>query len=139
MKKVLFAGLTLSLLAAACAATPPAPSPSPQARIISFVIEPSRKQDNWLTYTTGAAAILKAENIQSAEIRYLPTGTGSGLEYPEGKLLGEMKKHADGSYRLALPSALTTTNFWVQVKDRNGKVIKGPDLGNVAAEEESEK
>lgn len=143
MKRVIFLTLTFALLAAACTNKPAntivkdnsntqAPALNTEVKIISFTIEPSRKQDGWLLYTVGSKAALKGTNIANAEVRYLPTGTGMGLEYPDGKLLGQMKMEPGGSYTLALPKGLMTTNFWVVVKGRDGRVIKGQDLENVA-------
>jgi hypothetical protein len=103
--------------------------------IKSFSIEPSRKDGGWLLYKDGAKAVMRGENLQSAEIRYLPTGTGMSAEFPKGKVLGSMSKVDDTTWEFLLPKFLLTTNFWVEAVDVAGRIIKGPDLGNVGYEE----
>lgn len=147
MKKILLFLPALILVGAACANTPaPATQRNPksvptaqdmQGDITSFTIEPSYEQDHWLMYKDGAHAVVRGKNLQQVEIRYWSTGSGIGLEYPQGELLGQASR-ADGQsdmWVLAMPPRVMATNFWVQAVDRAGKPLKGPDLGSIGYEE----
>ncbi len=103
--------------------------------IKSISIEPSRKDGGWLLYKDGAKVIMLGENLRSAEIRYFPAGTGMGGEFPKGKVLGSMSSAGGTTWEFVLQKFLLATNFWVEAVDVEGRMIKGPDLGNVGYEE----
>lgn len=104
--------------------TPPvAGNPCPEDKeliISSFTIEPFKKDSGWILYQKGAKAVLKGKNIASAKIKYMPTGTGIRLQYPNGKSLGSMKQSSENTFILGVPEGLMTTSFWVEVKDSKG-------------------
>lgn len=108
-------------------------------KVISLIIEPSSRKDNWTTYSSGAKVILEGEKIKSAEVRIVPTGSGMGMLYPEGKVLGDMARIVSASegesWILELPDYLMTTNFFVVATDFAGNKIKSIDLGQVAFNE----
>lgn len=101
---------------------------------ISFAIEPSRVQDNWIIYSTGAIAKVKGQNLTRVEIKYLPIGTGAAEEYPGGISLGSATNTTNepNTWMTPLPTTITATNFWFEATNTNGQIIKGQDLGNVA-------
>ncbi len=101
---------------------------------ISFTIEPSRTQDNWIIYSTGALAKVKGQNLTRVEIKYLPIGTGAAEEYPGGISLGTATNTTNepNTWMTPLPPTLAATNFWFEATNTDGQIIKGQDLGNVA-------
>ena len=116
-------------------------------RILSFAVEPSRKEGGWTLYTYGAKAIFKGEKLLSVELRYSPTGAGAGNGQPDGYKLGNMarlERCAAGQecspdmpdmWFYNMPKNLTATNFWAVAKDAQGNTLKSNDLGNVGYEE----
>ncbi|GEM_PF-4072757 len=119
--------------------TPTPNQTSVKAQITSLSIEPSHKEGGWLMYSDGAKVIVKGSDLQTIEIRYLPTGSGMTQEYPQGKLLGTPTSLSSiqGTWVMPMPKNIMATNIWVQGKDANGNLIKGPDLGNVGYDESS--
>ena len=105
---------------------------------ISFSIRPSENKDGWLTYADGAKAILEGENLSSVEIRYMPTGTGMGEEYPDGYAMGKATQIGSTTWELLLPESILATNFWAVAKDSSGKILKSNDLGKVIYVESSD-
>lgn len=101
---------------------------------ISFTIDPSRTQDNWTIYSTGAIAKVKGEHLTRVEIKYLPIGTGAAEEYPGGISLGTATNtiNEPKTWTTVLPSTLVASNFWYEATNTDGHLIKGQDLGNVA-------
>ena len=95
--------------------------------ISSFAIIPSMKDGPWTMYKDGAKAVLKAENIMSAEVWQTPTGT----EGPGPRFAGTMSKVGVDTWELELPANLLTTSFWAEATDLTGRKIKSADLGNV--------
>lgn len=110
-------------------------SVSKRGVIESFSLSPSRKDGGWLIYRGGAKAVLRGENLLSAEIRYFSTGTGMGDEFPKGKVLGAMSKINGTTWEFFLPQFFLATHFWVEAVVVAGNRVKGPDLGNVGYEE----
>lgn len=98
---------------------------------VLFSIRPSENKNGWLTYVGGAKAILEGENLSSVEIRYMPTGTGMGEEYPDGYVMGRAAQVGSTTWELLLPESLLTTNVWAVAKDNSGKILKSNDLGKV--------
>lgn len=133
---------SIVLLAAGCSknsnTTDSSHTPSAQIisnpKDISFTIEPSRVQDNWIIYSTGAIAKVKGQNLTRVEIKYLPTGTGAAEEYPGGISLGTATNTTNepNTWMTPLPPTLAATNFWFEATNTDGQIIKGQDLGNVA-------
>lgn len=108
---------------------------SGKSEITSLSIEPSEYQNGRYVYKYGAKAVVRGNNLKNVEIRIMPTGTGMGMEYPDGKLLGQATQINGNTWSLDMPENLLTTSFWAEVEDPNGKRIKSLDLGHVSYDE----
>ncbi len=108
-------------------------SPLITAKIISFSIEPSRKDGGWTMYRNGAKAILLGQNIKSVTVMAVFSGT----EMDDAKSLGKMVKVDEKGERweFLLPKFLLATNFWAEATGLDNSVVKSHDLGNVGYEE----
>lgn len=106
--------------------------------ILSLRLTPSNDQDGWIQFQRGAKVVVTGKNLEKVELRYLPTGTGMGEEYPNGVTLGSMTKIAKSSevetWAYVPKVNVKATNFWAVGYGADGSQVKSEDLGNVYGE-----
>ena len=99
--------------------------------IASLEIVPSTFEWGWISYKTGAKAIVKARNVRTVEILYFPTGTGITSSSTEGEMTKVQSSPREDTWELELSDNILSTSFWAQGIDIKGKTVTSIDLGNV--------
>jgi len=134
MKKY-FVIASILLLAAGCSSNVKnsnggvsSPAVQGAGKIVSIYIDPSRQEGNWTLYSSGAVVLVREENMQNVEIKYLPTGTGiKEVSLGQAVSLSSQK----GVWALSLPKDLLAVSLWAEGADLIGNKVKSQDLGNV--------